>query len=73
MELKRICLPASLIVLVAMSACKKEYACVCTNPGGSYTAFKEKNTQDKAEQKCINYYNENFGSVPMSETNCAIK
>ena len=69
--LKRILFFLSFIFI--LSACKKEYSCVCTNPSGDTVVFTEKNTRDDAKKKCEDYYNEHFASVPWNETSCAIK
>ncbi|HSH67709.1 MAG TPA: hypothetical protein VLB84_18355 [Bacteroidia bacterium] len=56
-----------------ITGCKKEYSCVCTNPGGSEVVFTVKQTKDKAKKKCDDYYNENIANIPWNETVCAIK
>ena len=53
--------------------CKKGYVCECTNPGGKFTAFSKHSTKEKAEKKCKDYYDENYGNIPMNETYCEIK
>ncbi len=55
------------------ASCKKEYVCECTNPGGTLTAFRTKDTKKRAEQKCEDYYNQNYGSVVFNETSCKIR
>lgn len=47
--------------------------CECTNPGGKYVAFSTNASKTKADQKCNDYYNKNFGHIPMNETFCEIK
>jgi hypothetical protein len=61
------------ITSVFLSNCKKEYACECINPGGKYVAFSTNASKTKANQKCTDYYNKNFGHIPMNETFCEIK
>jgi hypothetical protein len=56
-----------------LSSCKKEYNCVCTNPGGSEIVFSVKDSKEKAKAKCADYYNEHFASIPWNETSCEIK
>ncbi len=63
----------AVVTAMAFTSCKKDYACVCSNPGGEYTAFKVKASMDKAQTKCEEYYNTNFGSVPWSESHCEIR
>ncbi len=55
------------------ASCKKEYVCECSNPGGTLTAFRTKDTRKRAEQKCEDYYNQNYGSVVFNETSCKIR
>lgn len=62
-----------LSIILIFASCKKEYSCVCTNPGGDTIVFTEKNTRGNAKKKCDDYYNEHFASVPWNETSCAIK
>ncbi len=59
--------------MIAMSGCKKNYTCACTNPGGTTNVFTVKDTKSNADKKCTDYFNQTYGSVPMSETSCAIK
>lgn len=63
----------SVLTAAVLSSCKKEYVCECTNPGGTLTAFRTKDTKKRAEQKCEDYYNENYGSVVFNETSCKIR
>lgn len=62
-----------IVVACLFSACKKDYACVCSNPGGEYTAFKVKASTKQAQAKCDDYYATNFGAVPWNETLCEIR
>jgi hypothetical protein len=69
---------ASLIILVLtagafLASCKKEYICECHNPGGTYTAFRVKDSKKNAKRQCEEYYNQNFGSVAFSETSCEVR
>jgi hypothetical protein len=61
------------LVLIALSGCKKQYACECTNPGGTQTIFTVNSTRAKAEEKCKAYYDDNFSAIPWNETLCQIK
>lgn len=61
------------ITSVIMSSCKKEYVCECTNPGGTLTAFRTKDSKKRAKEKCEDYYNQNYGSVVFNETSCKIR
>ncbi|MCZ8284213.1 MAG: hypothetical protein O9353_02050 [Bacteroidia bacterium] len=62
-----------LVASALLASCKKEYVCECTNPGGSLTAFRTKDTKRRAEQKCDDYYTQNYGSVVFNETSCKIR
>ncbi len=62
-----------LLVSVFLCNCKKEYVCECTNPGGKFKAFSKRTTKEKADRKCKDYYNKNYGKVIMSETFCEVK
>ncbi|AEA44567.1 hypothetical protein [Fluviicola taffensis] len=66
------------ILLIALSSlllcnCKKIRTCECTNPGGTIEAFKIKSNKEAAEKECQNYYDHNYGNIPMNETSCKIK
>ena len=56
-----------------MCSCKKEYKCVCINPGGNNTVFTSKSNRNDAAKLCAEYYQDNFGTVPLNETFCEIK
>ena len=62
-----------LFFALVFTACKKDYTCYCSNPGGTSKAFSVKDTKNKAEDKCKKYYDDNFGSIPWNETACEIK
>jgi hypothetical protein len=62
-----------LLMAFVLTSCNKDYSCICTNPGGEYTALKLKSTEAEAIKKCQDYYDTNFGSVPWSETHCEVK
>jgi hypothetical protein len=65
-----------LSILVAgafLVSCKKEYVCECTNPGGTLTAFRTKDSKKRAKDKCEDYYNQNYGSVVFNETSCKVR
>lgn len=63
------------IICVFFSSCKKDYTCVCSNPSATnhdfYNILNEK--KKVAEQKCKEYYNATYASVPMNEISCEIK
>lgn len=61
------------IISVMMPSCKKEYICECTNPGGTLTAFRTKDSKKRAKEKCEDYYNRNYGSVVFNETSCKVR
>lgn len=54
-------------------ACHKPQTCTCTNPGGTEEVFTKRCSKEKAEKDCKKYYDDNFGDISMSETNCCIK
>ena len=54
-------------------SCKKNYTCVCDGSGGVKNVFTVNDTKSNAKNKCTDYYNQNFGNIPMSETECSIK
>jgi hypothetical protein len=58
---------------IYLCSCAKNYNCVCTNPGGSDVVFTTRSNKTKAEKKCKEYYDSNFGSIPWNETSCEIK
>ena len=60
-------------ISLLMVSCKKEYTCTCTSPSGSLIAFSDKTTKGKANERCNDYYNEHYGSVPFNETSCSIE
>ncbi len=62
-----------MVISLLIVSCKKEYTCTCVNPNGSFIAFSDKTTKGKASEKCDDYYNENYGSVPFNETSCSIE
>lgn len=65
---------AILVLAITFSNCKKNYSCECVNPGGKQVVFTTKDTKKKAAKKCTDYYNQNYGSLPViSETSCEIK
>ncbi|HEY0030220.1 MAG TPA: hypothetical protein VGC65_05635 [Bacteroidia bacterium] len=61
-----------IVACITLASCKKEYSCTCTNPSGSTVVFTEKMTKGKASEKCDDYYNDHYGSVPFNETSCEI-
>ncbi|MBK7666059.1 MAG: hypothetical protein IPJ32_01180 [Sphingobacteriaceae bacterium] len=58
---------------IYLSSCAKNYNCVCTNPGGSEVVFINRSSKTKAEKKCKEYYDSNYGNIPWNETNCSIE
>ncbi|MEO6903195.1 MAG: hypothetical protein ABI315_08580 [Bacteroidia bacterium] len=61
------------ITILTFVACKKEYTCQCTNPGGTKDVFTVKDSKSNAKSKCDKYYQDNFANVPLNETICNIK
>ncbi len=61
------------ICCVLLCNCKKEYVCECSNSGGKFNAFSIKDTKQNSKQKCNNYYNDNYGSNVLNETECKIR
>jgi hypothetical protein len=53
-------------------ACKKNYTCECTNPGGVYATYKLNKSKENAEKIC-NKYNAEANSIPWSESVCNLK
>lgn len=64
---------SAFVASALLASCKKEYVCECTNPGGTLTAFRTKDSKKRAKQKCEDYYNQNYGSVVFNETSCKIR
>ena len=71
--MKKIIIPVSIFFYFFFCNCKKEYVCECTNPGGKFIAFSKRCSKSQAKQKCDDYYNSNYGNIPMSETYCEVK
>lgn len=71
--MKTILILPSLIIAAFLLSCKKEYVCECTDPSGTLTAFRTKDTKKRAEQKCEDYYHANYGSVVFNESSCKIR
>lgn len=69
----RLFIGTMVVVVFVFSSCQKDYNCICSNPGGEYTALKLKSTEAEAIKECQDYYDTNFGSVPWSETHCEVK
>lgn len=61
------------LAIIYLSSCAKNYKCTCTNPGGSEVVFTNHSSKSKADQKCKKYYDDHYGNVVMSETNCVIE
>lgn len=61
------------ITVLTFVACKKEYTCQCTNPGGTKDVFTVKDSKKDAESKCTKYYEDNYAHIPLNETICSIK
>jgi hypothetical protein len=62
-----------LLAAFYLSACSKNYNCVCTNPGGSEIVASYHTTKMKAKNQCSRYYQDHYGNVAWSETGCEIK
>lgn len=63
----------SAIFLFAITSCSKTYTCECQNPGGAEKAFTAHCKKAEAEKRCSDYYDKNYGDIPMNETHCHIK
>ncbi len=71
--MKKLTINILALTAILFSNCEKHYNCKCTNPGGEFIAFSKRCSKSQAKQKCDDYYNSNYGNVPMSETFCEIK
>lgn len=71
--MKQLFMLVAFATCTSLVSCKKEYVCECTNPGGTLTAFRTKDTKKRAEKKCDDYYTANYGSVVFNETSCKIR
>lgn len=60
-------------ILPLFLACGKKHNCVCSNPGGSKTELVITGSKVKADRKCKEYYDSNYGDIPWNETSCEIK
>lgn len=65
----------ALLLIVSLSSYfkKKSFTCICTNPGGSYPVWTIQATRSDANAQCQDYYEQNFGHIPMNETYCQIR
>jgi hypothetical protein len=52
--------------------CKKNYSCVCSDPGGVFKTYEIKDTKSKATDKC-EAYNKEYQTIPVSETVCTLR
>jgi hypothetical protein len=73
MKTKVVQFAVSCLIVMSNLSCNKKYTCVCTNPGGKTTAFQTKTSKSQAEKQCQEYYDSNFGSIPLNETFCEIE
>ena len=63
-----------MIITLTNSGCKKNYNCVCTDANGKTLAVTTiKDTKGKANEKCTDYYNQNYGNVTFNQITCQIK
>lgn len=69
--MKTLCI--SFIFATFLCSCKKEYKCVCSNPGGNNTVFISKSNRNDATKLCNKHYQDNFGAILFNETYCEIK
>lgn len=70
--MKKIALLVVISTCILLSSCKKDYTCVCTNPGGVFKTYTIKDTKRKAKDQCADYSKE-YQDVAWSETGCSIK
>lgn len=63
---------SALLVILALSNCKKNYTCECFGPGGVLKTYDIKDTKKKAKKKCLEYSAE-YQDVPWSETGCLLR
>ncbi len=62
------------IAAAAVTGCKKDYTCTCTDPSAGVVAtFTIKDKKGKASEQCNNYYSEHYGNVPFNQTSCELK
>jgi len=61
-----------LLAIGCLMACKKNYTCECTNPGGVYATYKLNGSKEKAKKTC-DKYNTEANSIPWSESFCSLK
>jgi|GEM_PF-1338767 len=72
-NIKKLIISSLALTAFLFSGCEKQYHCKCTNPGGQFIVFSKRSSKSQAKQKCKDYYNSNYGNVPMSETFCEVK
>lgn len=62
------------VFIAVFTACKKDYTCTCKTPDGTTVAVEnfEKTKKKAAQQQCVAYYNQEFGSIAFNETVCSI-
>ena len=62
-----------LLIIFAFASCKKNYNCTCTDASGAVLAVTTINdTKENANQQCIAYYNQHYGST-FNQVTCALK
>lgn len=72
--MKKILFATSILPLLGVISCGKSYSCQCTDPTGTYEVFTT-NARNKstADERCDQYYNDNFTGTSKSTTTCKIK
>ncbi|MBN8693069.1 MAG: hypothetical protein J0L69_07735 [Bacteroidetes bacterium] len=58
------------LTISLLTACEKNYTCVCQNPGGTNEQWTVKTTKQQAKKDCDKL---NETSEPFSETSCYLK
>ena len=62
----------TVLVVLMLTSCKKNYTCNCFNPSGVFKTYEIKDTKKKATEKC-NDYSKGYQTEPWSETGCSLK
>lgn len=72
--MKKILLAASSLSLFGFFSCGKSYSCQCTDPTGTYEVFTTNAiNKSTADERCDQYYNDNFTGASKSVTSCKVK
>ncbi len=63
----------TLLCAFVFTSCKKGYTCYCTNPSGTFDYYNIHDTKKNATQRCKDYYDTHYASVPFNEVTCELK